>query len=188
MRRAVHRLPAPPDLALIDGNQRPPLDCPMRCVIGGDALSLSIAAASIVAKVVRDRAMARLAIRFPGYGWEHNAGYATEDEIAVATGGHAFYSNNDLKDALTAATETGSSYYTLSYSPTNQNYDGQLRKLRVELSKHGYHLAYRRAYYGYNPDLPAPPRGNRRSDPSQPPAVRDSLFWKNSCCCQICCA
>jgi len=104
------------------------------------------------------------------------AGYATEDEIAVATGGHAFYSNNDLKDALTAATETGSSYYTLSYSPTNQNYDGQLRKLRVELSKHGYHLAYRRAYYGYNPDLPAPPRGNRRSDPSQPPAVRDSLF------------
>ena len=78
MRRAVHRLPAPPDLALVDGNQLPTLDCPIRCVIGGDGLSLSIAAASIVAKVVRDRAMARLAIRFPGYGWEHNAGYATE--------------------------------------------------------------------------------------------------------------
>ena len=78
MRRAVHRLPAPPDLALVDGNQPPPLDCPIRCVIGGDGLSLSIAAASIVAKVVRDRTMARLAIRFPGYGWEHNAGYATE--------------------------------------------------------------------------------------------------------------
>ena len=77
MRRAVQRLPTPPDLALVDGNQPPPLDCPVRCVIGGDALSLSIAAASIVAKVVRDRAMARLAIRFPGYGWEHNAGYAT---------------------------------------------------------------------------------------------------------------
>jgi ribonuclease HII len=77
MRRAVGRLPTPPDLALVDGNQPPPLDCPVRCVIGGDALSLSIAAASIVAKVVRDRAMARLAIRFPGYGWEHNAGYAT---------------------------------------------------------------------------------------------------------------
>ena len=77
MRRAVCRLPAPPDLALIDGNQLPPLDCPMRCVIGGDALSLSIAAASIVAKVVRDRLMARLAVRFPGYGWERNAGYAT---------------------------------------------------------------------------------------------------------------
>jgi ribonuclease HII len=77
MRRAVARLPAPPDLALIDGNQMPPLDCPMRCVIGGDALSLSIAAASIVAKVVRDRLMARLAVRCPGYGWEQNAGYAT---------------------------------------------------------------------------------------------------------------
>lgn len=77
MRRAVSRLPAGPDLALVDGNQIPPLDCPVRCVVGGDGLCLSIAAASIVAKVVRDRAMARLAIRFPGYGWEENAGYAT---------------------------------------------------------------------------------------------------------------
>ena len=77
MRRAVSRLPTPPDLALVDGNQPPPLDCPARCVIGGDGLSLSIAAASIVAKVVRDRIMARLAVRFPGYGWEQNAGYPT---------------------------------------------------------------------------------------------------------------
>ncbi len=83
MRRAVGRLPAPPDLVLVDGNQPPPLDCPLRCVIGGDALSLSIAAASIVAKVVRDRAMARLAVRFPGYGWEQNAGYATEAHRAA---------------------------------------------------------------------------------------------------------
>jgi ribonuclease HII len=77
MRRAVGRLPAPPDLALVDGNQPPPLDCPVRCVVGGDGLSLSIAAASIVAKVVRDRLMSRLAIRFPDYGWAQNAGYAT---------------------------------------------------------------------------------------------------------------
>jgi ribonuclease HII len=77
MRRAVSRLPAPPDLALVDGNQPPPLDCPVRCVIGGDALSLSIAAASIVAKVVRDRVMTCLAVRYPGYGWERNAGYPT---------------------------------------------------------------------------------------------------------------
>ena len=53
------------------------LPCPVRCVVGGDGLSLSIAAASIVAKVVRDRAMARLAARFPGYGWGSNVGYAT---------------------------------------------------------------------------------------------------------------
>jgi ribonuclease HII len=49
----------------------------VQCVVGGDGLCLSIAAASIVAKVIRDRAMARLALRFPGYGWEANAGYAT---------------------------------------------------------------------------------------------------------------
>lgn len=77
MRRAVTRLPVPPDLALVDGNYPPKLPCPVQCVIGGDAASLSIAAASIVAKVVRDRAMARLAQRWPGYGWETNAGYAT---------------------------------------------------------------------------------------------------------------
>ena len=77
MRRAVARLAVAPDLALVDGNYPPQLGCAVRCVVGGDALCLSIAAASIVAKVVRDRAMARLAVRFPGYGWETNAGYAT---------------------------------------------------------------------------------------------------------------
>jgi ribonuclease HII len=77
MRRAVGRLGIAPDLALVDGNYPPKLGCPVRCVVGGDALCLSIAAASIVAKVVRDRAMACLAERFPGYGWHVNAGYAT---------------------------------------------------------------------------------------------------------------
>ncbi len=77
MCRAVARLPAPPDLALVDGNRPPALSCTVRCVVGGDGLSLSIAAASIVAKVLRDRAMTRLAARCPGYGWESNVGYAT---------------------------------------------------------------------------------------------------------------
>lgn len=77
MRRAVLRLPCLPDLALIDGNRPPALPCPTRCVIGGDARSLSIAAASIVAKVLRDRAMQRLDVRYPGYGWAGNAGYPT---------------------------------------------------------------------------------------------------------------
>lgn len=77
MCRAVARLPAPPDLALVDGDRPPALPCEVRCVVGGDGLSLSIAAASIIAKVLRDRAMARLARRWPGYGWEANAGYAT---------------------------------------------------------------------------------------------------------------
>lgn len=83
MARAVARLPLPPDLALVDGNQPPALSCAVRCVVGGDALSLSIAAASIVAKVLRDRAMTRLAVRFPGYGWDTNAGYATEFHVAA---------------------------------------------------------------------------------------------------------
>jgi ribonuclease HII len=77
MCRAVSRLPTAPDLALVDGDRPPALPCPVRCVVGGDGLSLSIAAASIVAKVLRDRTMARLALRWPGYGWEANAGYAT---------------------------------------------------------------------------------------------------------------
>ena len=75
MRRAVARLPMAPDLALVDGNRPPMLACPVRCLVGGDGISLSIAAASIVAKVVRDRGMTRLAARYPGYGWERNAGY-----------------------------------------------------------------------------------------------------------------
>ena len=77
MRRAVLRLPCVPDMALVDGNQAPALPCPVQCCVGGDGRSLSIAAASIVAKVLRDRAMARLALRYPAFGWERNAGYGT---------------------------------------------------------------------------------------------------------------
>ena len=66
------------DFALIDGNLLPrDLTLPGRAVVGGDALCLSIAAASIVAKVTRDRIMADLARAHPGYGWERNAGYPT---------------------------------------------------------------------------------------------------------------
>ena len=80
MRRAVARLPAPPAYVLVDGDRVPQaLPCAAEPVIGGDGLCLSIAAASIVAKVVRDRAMERLSLRHAGYGWERNAGYATAD-------------------------------------------------------------------------------------------------------------
>jgi ribonuclease HII len=74
---------SPPDHALVDGNQPPNLSCAVRCVIGGDATSFSIAAASIIAKVARDRLMARLAVRFPYYGWETNAGYGTPFHCAA---------------------------------------------------------------------------------------------------------
>ncbi len=77
MRRALLRLRGPVSLALVDGNQAPSLPCPVRCVVGGDGISLSIAAASILAKVVRDRAMARLDARWPGYGFALHQGYPT---------------------------------------------------------------------------------------------------------------
>ena len=79
MRRAVARLPTAPALALVDGNRGPQLACPVRCVVGGDRSVPEISAASIVAKVLRDRLMARLARRYPGYGWERNAGYGTAE-------------------------------------------------------------------------------------------------------------
>ncbi len=77
MARALARLPVVPGLALVDGHLAPPLPCPVRCVIGGDGVSLSIAAASILAKVTRDRAMARLDARHPGWGFARNQGYPT---------------------------------------------------------------------------------------------------------------
>jgi ribonuclease HII len=82
MRRAVDRLGPVPDQALVDGNRDPGLPCAVQTVVKGDGKSLSIAAASIVAKVVRDRAMARLALRYPHFGWEGNAGYGVKKHMA----------------------------------------------------------------------------------------------------------
>jgi ribonuclease HII len=83
MGRAVGALGMVPDHALVDGNRAPDLPCPVTCVVRGDATSLSIAAASIVAKESRDRLMANLAERHPGYGWERNAGYGTAEHRAA---------------------------------------------------------------------------------------------------------
>lgn len=77
MERAVRALPTTPHFALVDGNRLPDLPCPARTIVKGDSISLSIAAASIVAKVTRDRIMTRLSHRYPGYGWERNSGYGT---------------------------------------------------------------------------------------------------------------
>jgi len=68
-----------PAFALIDGNKLPNWNLPMRAIIGGDAKSLSIAAASIVAKVTRDHIMQDLAKQYPHYGWDRNAGYGTRE-------------------------------------------------------------------------------------------------------------
>jgi ribonuclease HII len=84
MERAIAGLEPAPDLALIDGNLIPRgLTVPARAIIKGDAASLSIAAASIVAKTRRDQLMRDLAQQFPGYGWERNAGYPSKSHKAA---------------------------------------------------------------------------------------------------------
>jgi ribonuclease HII len=77
MKRAVSELTTQPAVALIDGKDAPTLACPCETLIGGDGLSVSVAAASIIAKVTRDRMMAELHADHPGYGWNTNMGYGT---------------------------------------------------------------------------------------------------------------
>lgn len=79
MDRALTACGLEADLALVDGNRAPDLPCPVETVVKGDGKSLSIAAASVLAKVDRDRKMARLAAEHPGYGWERNQGYGTAE-------------------------------------------------------------------------------------------------------------
>lgn len=79
MRRAVDAMAQAPEFALIDGNLSPKsFPCPVRPVIGGDGISLSIAAASVLAKVTRDRMMEQYAREYPQYGFERHAGYGTK--------------------------------------------------------------------------------------------------------------
>jgi len=81
MRRAIARLDGH-DHVLVDGNRIAGFEAqvgPYTAIVDGDALCYTISCASVVAKVVRDRMMARLATRYPGYGWEHNQGYATRE-------------------------------------------------------------------------------------------------------------
>jgi ribonuclease HII len=81
MKRAVLALPELPDMALIDGNKCPDLPCEAQTIVKGDSRSLSIAAASIVAKVTRDSLMVEADARFPGYGLAGHKGYPTKSHI-----------------------------------------------------------------------------------------------------------
>jgi ribonuclease HII len=83
MRRAVEGLAVAPMHALIDGNRPPVLPCPGTAIVKGDQKSLSIAAASILAKVERDKIMSQLATVHTVYGWERNAGYPTAEHLAA---------------------------------------------------------------------------------------------------------
>lgn len=79
MAEAVKALKVRPAVALVDGNRAPKLECETRLVVGGDAVSLSIAAASILAKVTRDRLMCALDLECPGYGFARHKGYGTPE-------------------------------------------------------------------------------------------------------------
>lgn len=85
MRRAVEQLAAVPALALVDGNREPPLPVPVRTIVRGDSLSASIAAASILAKVTRDRFMLEQDARYPQYGFAVHKGYGTKAHYAALT-------------------------------------------------------------------------------------------------------
>ena len=83
MRRAFEKLAVTPDIALIDGNRAPGLSCRERTVVHGDALSASIAAASILAKVTRDRLMEEYDAQYPQYGFAVHKGYGTQRHYAA---------------------------------------------------------------------------------------------------------
>lgn len=83
MARALKALPMTPDHALVDGRPVPNLPCPSTAIVGGDGLSLSIAAASVVAKVTRDRLMEELDHQHPGYGFVRHKGYGTPEHLAA---------------------------------------------------------------------------------------------------------
>lgn len=104
MQRAVENLSVTPNAVLVDGNQPPKLSATTRALIKGDSLSISIAAASIIAKVTRDRMMQELHAKFPHYGWARNAGYGTAAHIkALAEHGitpHHRKSFRPIKDII----------------------------------------------------------------------------------------
>jgi ribonuclease HII len=81
MQRALRRLGLEPAEVLVDGVWLPELGCPHDAIIDGDALCQSIAAASVIAKTVRDRLMRLLALRYPVYSWEENKGYGTPEHL-----------------------------------------------------------------------------------------------------------
>jgi len=103
---------------------------------------------------------------------------ATQEVVAEMTGGRAFYGRNDIGNMLEEATEAGSDYYTLTYSPSNPTFDGKLRTIRVELANKSYHLEYRRGYLAtapQSPILPARYQSRKQEETANLRPIGDSL-------------
>ena len=103
MKKAVEKLNIKPDLILVDGNRKFQSDIPVIPIVKGDAKSFSIAAASILAKVTRDRLMKKLSVDYPVYLWEQNKGYPTKQhrEIIQKLGPSPLHRKSFLKKILT---------------------------------------------------------------------------------------
>lgn len=102
------------------------------------------------------------------------------DQIANATGGHAYYNGNDLVQMMQDATENGGSYYEMSYEPPGVRYDGKLHGIKVTLDKPGYSLAYRQYYFDDDPNKPMTNDEKRMAEATANHAVAhrpgDSLY------------
>jgi ribonuclease HII len=104
MRRAFDALPEMPVAAIVDGNMSPDLPCPVECVVDGDVIVPIVSAASIVAKVARDRMMVELCAQFPGYAFSKHKGYSTPEHFeALARLGPCAIHRRSFKPVQTAA-------------------------------------------------------------------------------------
>jgi len=110
-----------------------------------------------------------------GNGPMYDASIATD--VTSLTGGER-YSLNDMKGELADAVENGANYYTLTYAPSNTNYNGKLRHIKVELAKRGYQLAYRRSYFADDPSAPPVHKVSAKDEPQPEPPRKpgDSLI------------
>jgi VWFA-related protein len=95
----------------------------------------------------------------------HAVNFAAMSALASETGGEVISGNNDMSKALGRAIQNGSHYYTLSYTPTNKNFDGKFRKIEVKVAGNQYRLAYRRGYYAFDSMVAKAPR---ETDPLRP--------------------
>jgi hypothetical protein len=100
--------------------------------------------------------------------------HTTMQRMADATGGHAFFNTNGLVDAMARAVDDGSSFYTLTYIPSNANRKGDFRKIEVKLAQQGYTLEYRRGYYADDPNSTAGKSSLTAADTAVPTPKTDS--------------
>ncbi len=114
MKKSVQKLNISPDVILIDGNKSFNYNAEVISIVKGDAKSLSIASASIIAKVIRDRIMLKLAKKYPQYGWETNKGYPTKEHIEAVLkyGATSFHRETFLKKIYERANQTA---FTFDY-------------------------------------------------------------------------